>query len=181
MNAFLYHAAVLAAEEEENDLKGLFQGSQSVLGIILIVVGLLTVWLGIKLWQGYKLIPSPETAVPLEDNYVPIKAKVLQKKKSTMPSPDGSEPRVLIQWKIGYQVDEEKYTQIVGDGDYEKGDFIDIKYDPEDPRRFYVDDGPAVSEAEREPEEQADEKNKNGLIVAALGMIVGVIGIMLLL
>ena len=52
----------------------------------------------------------------------------------------GGEDRVFTEWKIGYTVDGEKYTQIVTDNGYEKGDMIDIKYNPANPQEFYLDD-----------------------------------------
>lgn len=57
-----------------------------------------------------------------------------------MPDFNGGEDRVFTEWKIGYTVDGEKYTQIVTDNGYEKGDMIDIKYNPANPQEFYLDD-----------------------------------------
>lgn len=143
-------------------------GVQGIIGLVLVFTGLGLIYFGIKIMQGYELFPQENRQnVPKEDNYVPIKAKVLQKKKQKLPPLEkGGEPRIFVQWKIGYEVNGEKYNQIVDDDDLQKGDFIDIKYDPDDPSRFYVDNGSAAEETD---EEKAPEKESHPFGYAALG------------
>ena len=169
----------------ENDDKGPFQGSlnsvQSIIGIVLIITGLLIVYFGIKVYKGYKFLPETKQNIPKEDNYVPLEAKVLQKKKSTMPSFNGGEDQVLVFWKIGYQVDGEKYTQMIPDDGYQKGDMLKIKYDPADPNVYYLDEDPDVSEETQQEEPEQEEKNSSGILFSVLGVIIAVVGLVLIL
>ena len=102
-------------------------GWQGIGGIILLLTGVGLIYFGIKALQGYRFFPEQEYNIPEEDHYEPTQAKALQKIKTTMPDFNGGEDRVFTEWKIGYTVDGEKYTQIVTDNGYEKGDMIDIK------------------------------------------------------
>ncbi|MBR1422749.1 MAG: hypothetical protein IJ571_04825 [Ruminococcus sp.] len=156
-------------------------GTQGIIGLVLVCTGMGLIYFGIKIMQGYELFPQENSQnIPKEDNYVPIKAKVLQKKRQKLPPlEEGGEPRIFVQWKIGYEVDGEKYDQIVDDDDLKKGDFIDIKYDPDDPSRFYVDSA-SDSEVQGDEEENVPEKESHpfgyaalgiGLIIIALGVI----------
>ena len=67
-----------------------------------------------------------------------------------------------------YEVDGEKYKQTIPDNGYEKGQIIDIMYEPEDPNDFYVydkqaEEAAAQAEANGETEQESAEKNKLGL------------------
>ena len=157
--------------------------AQSIIGFVLVSTGLGLIYFGIKIMQGYELFPQENRQnIPKEDNYVPIKAKVLQKKKQKLPPLEqGGEPRIFVQWKIGYEVNGEKYNQIVDDDDLQKGDFIDIKYDPDDPSRFYVDSGSAVGDTDEEDEIPEKESHPFGYAAIALGLIIIALGIILIL
>lgn len=159
---------------------GIFSGLETVGGILLIIVGVLCVYFGIKVIMGYRFFPEQNKTIVEEDNYIPIKAKILQKHKVTVPDFNGNGESEIIDWKIGYEVDGEKYTQFVPDDGYEKGMFIDIKYNPEKPDEYYLDDKKTESETEvPEPEEKSG--GPTGVIVIALGIMVAVLGIVLLL
>ncbi len=156
--------------------------SQQIVGIVLAVTGLGLIYFGVKIMQGYELFPQENRQnIPKEDNYVAVKAKVLQKKKQKLPALEkGGEPRIFVQWKIGYQVGGEKYDQIVDDDGYEKGDFIDIKYDPDEPSRFYVDTKADDTDTD---EEEIPEKERHPFGYAALGfgVVLIALGVMLFL
>ena len=156
--------------------------TQQIFGIVLAITGLGLIYFGVKIMQGYELFPQANRQnVPKEDNYVAVKAKVLQKKKQKLPALEkGGEPRIFVQWKIGYEVDGEKYDQIVDDEGYEKGDFIDIKYDPEEPSRFYVDTGAGAAD---DDEEETPEKERHpfGYAAIGLGVIIIALGVILIL
>ncbi len=180
MNDTIFKLMLLAEEEDvTNPFKGSLNGVQGIIGIVLIVTGLLVIYFGVKVYLGYKFLPEKKQNIPKEDNYLPMEAKVLQKKKTRMPSFNGGEDTELIQWKIGYEIDGEKYTQLIPDDGYSKGDFIKIKYDPDAPGEFYLDD-----REETEPEEDDEEentKNSNGIMIVALGVMVAVAGVVLVL
>ena len=90
-------------------------GWQGIGGIILLLTGIGLIYFGIKALQGYRFFPEQEHNIPEEDHYEPTQAKALQKVKTTMPDFNGGEDRVFTEWKIGYTIDGEKYTQIVTD------------------------------------------------------------------
>ena len=107
----------------------------------------------------------------------------MQKVKTTMPDFNGGEDRVFTEWKIGYTIDGEKYTQIVTDNGYEKGDIIDIKYNPANPQEFYLDDEKSkveVTEEEKEAEEK-EEKTPFGYAAIAIGVLLGIFGVVMLI
>lgn len=173
---------LLAEESEANPFEGALTGRQGIIGIVLIVTGILLVYIGIKVVMGYKFLPDEEIGVPQEDTYVPAKAKVLQKKKTTMPGFNGGEETVFVEWKIGYEADGEKYTQIIPDNGYKKGEFIDIKYNPDDPQEFYLDDekskADTAAEERKEPEEK---KNPMGYVFIVIALLLAAVGVMLIL
>ena len=101
-----------------------------------------------------------------------------------MPDFNGNGETELIDWKIGYEVDGEKYTQFIPDDGYKKGDMIDIKYNPDNPSEYYIDDEKNVPEVtEEETENTADNERKGpaGYVIIAVGVMVIVLGIILML
>ncbi|MBQ8967017.1 DUF3592 domain-containing protein [Ruminococcus sp.] len=176
---------LLMAEEEKNPFDGLFSGAGRVVGIILIVTGVLLIYLAVKVAKGYSFMPTLGTETVIEeDNYVECEAKVLQKKKTTMPDLNGGEDREFVEWKIGYTVDGEKFTQMIPDDGYEKGDMLKIKYNPDKPSEYYLVDENADNEAPDEEEDTSADTNKSrntGAIIAVLGVLVIIGGIALVL
>ena len=175
---------MLAEESEANVFKGIFSGWQGIASIVFVIIGVLTIYIGIKVLMGYRFFPEQQTTVIEEDNYIPIQAKVLQKKRTMMPDFNGNGETELIDWKIGYEVDGEKYTQFIPDDGYKKGDMIDIKYNPDNPSEYYIDDEKNVPEVmEEETENTADNERKGpaGYVIIAVGVMVIVLGVILML
>lgn len=172
---------LLAEDSEGSVFAGALHGWQGVIGIVLAVTGLLIIYFGIKVVKGYKFLPEREHNIPKEDNFVPAKAKVLQKKKTTMPAFNGGEPTVFVEWKIGYEIDGEKYTQMIPDDGYNKGDFLDIKYNPDDPAEYYLDNGTENTQDSGEQTEEESGNNSMGWLFAGIGLLIAVIGVMLAL
>lgn len=173
---------VFADESETSPFDGVFSGWQGIAGIVLFVVGILMIYIGIKVLQGYRIMPETET-VPLEDNYVPTKAKVLQKVKTTMPDFNGGGERVIVEWKIGYEIDGEKYKQIVPDSNYEKGEILDIMYNPDNPAKYYLADekSQVIVEKTQQDEPEKEEKSPAGYVIIALAVMIMVIAVVLII
>lgn len=174
---------LLAENFKVSVLAGVNLGWQGIGGIILFLTGIGLIYFGIKALKGYRFFPEQEYNIPEEDHYEPTQAKALQKIKTTMPEFNGGEDRVFTEWKIGYTIDGEKYTQIVTDNGYEKGDMIDIKYNPANPQEFYLDDEKSkveVTEEEKEAEEK-EEKTPFGYAAIAIGVLLGVFGVVMLI
>lgn len=161
-----------------------------VVGALLLFAAVGLVYFGIKMRHGYKLELMPESTlgIPKEDTYVPIKAKVLQKVKTVMPALSGEGQVTFIELKIGYTVEDEKYTQIVTDNGYQKGDIIDIKYNPDNPQEFYLDDElskvsvPKTEENEntevkKEPEQEISPFANISIV---LGFVIGIFGLVMI-
>ena len=115
---------LLAENFKVSVLAGVNLGWQGIGGIILFLTGIGLIYFGIKALKGYRFFPDQEQNIPEEDHYEPMQAKALQKVKTTMPSFSGGEDQVFVEWKIGYTVNGEKYTQIVTDNGYNKGGII---------------------------------------------------------
>ncbi|MBR1740073.1 MAG: hypothetical protein IJ737_07260 [Ruminococcus sp.] len=180
MNAF----RMIMLADSALPFHGVLNSWRGPVGIVLIVLGICAIYMGIKVRNGYELMPPKTQNIPKEDTYVPAKAKVLQRKKTTMPSFSGDGDTVIVEWKIGYEVNGEKITQMIPDGDYEKGDMLDIKYDPDDPTRYYLDNGTETGGADEEEEEEEDispDKNPLGTFVLVIGFVFILVGIMIML
>ncbi len=170
---------ILAEDSVNNTFSGVLHSWQGIIGIIMAVTGLLIIYFGIKVYRGYKFLPEHGQNIPREDNFLPLKAKVLQRKKTKMPSFNGGEATEFVEWKIGYEVDGEKYTQMIPDDGYEKGQFLDIKYNPDAPEEYYLDNGSAAVETNDEEQAEESDRNAMGILFAGIGLLIGVIGVIL--
>ena len=176
---------MLSSESETSPFDGMFSGWQGIAGIVLLVTGVLMIYIGIKVLKGYKIMPETETGIPLEDNYVSGQAKVLQKVKTTMPDFNGGGERTFIEWKIGYEIDGEKYKQVIPDNGYEKGEILDIMYNPDNPAEYYLADEKSQVKVEKaetsQAEDEKEEKSPVGYVIIGLAVMVIVIGIILVM
>ena len=162
-------------------------GIKGVVGILLCLLGVGAIYVGIKFYNGMKIDFSTQDNVPQEDTHVPATAKIQNKVKTTIPDFSGNGEKEIIEWTMVYEVDGEKYKQTIPDDGYEKGQIIDIKYEPSDPNDYYLYDKQAEQErleAEmrgESPDEQPPEKDKRGLGAVVLGLIFIGIGVMLMI
>ncbi len=176
---------ILADESEANALKGMFSGWQSIVGIVLVVLSVGMIYVGVKVYQGFKVDFGTQANVPQEDTHVPTTAKIQNKVKTMMPDFNGRGETEIIEWTMVYEVDGEKYKQTIPDNGYTKGQVIDIKYEPSDPNDFYVYDKQAeeaAAEAEQNGEqEEPAEKNKLGIGMIVMACLLMGIGIMMII
>lgn len=161
-------------------------GLKGIVGILLCLLGVGAIYVGIKFYNGMKIDFSTSDNIPQEDTHVPTTAKIQNKVKTTIPDFSGNGEKEIIEWTMVYEVDGEKYKQTIPDNGYEKGQIIDIKYEPSDPNDYYLYDKQAeqaklLAEQNGETEEEAPEKDKRGLAAVALGLIFIGIGIMLII
>lgn len=178
---------VLAEESSKAEgSKGLFSGFQGIAGIVLCLVAVGMVYVGIKIYNGFKIDFGTKANIPQEDTHVPTTAKIQNKVKTTMPDFNGGGEREIIEWTMVYEMDGEKYKQTIPDNNYTKGQIIDIKYEPSDPNDFYVydkqaEEAAALAEQSGEQEDEPVEKNKLGLGMVALACLICAVGVALLL
>lgn len=170
---------LMLADDTDNSFDGLFSGAGHIVGIVLMVTGLLLLYIAFKAARGYSFVPTLGSETVIEkDNYVEGTAKVVEKSVTAMPDLNGGADREFIEWKIVYTVNGEEYTQVIPDDGYSEGDSIKIKYDPDKPSDYYLDDG----EADDTPEDDTTDDSKSrmiGVILAVLGILVIVGGIAL--
>ena len=179
---------VLADDSSEvNALKGVFSSWQGIVGIVLCVLAVGMIYVGIKVYNGFKIDFATEKSVPQQDTHVPTTAKIQNKVKTTIPDFNGGGEKEIVEWTIVYEVDGEKYKQTIPDNGYTKGQIIDIKYEPSDPNDYYLYDKAAEAAAlEAEItgiplEEVPEEKNKLGLGMVALACLLLGIGVMMII
>ncbi len=178
---------VLADDSSEvSGLKGVFSSGQSIAGIVLVVVGILMIYIGIKVYQGFKIDFGTKASIPQEDTHVPATAKIQNKVKTTIPDFNGSGEKEIIEWTMVYEVDGEKYKQTIPDNNYTKGQIIDIKYEPSDPNDYYLydkqaEEAAALAGEDDEQEAEPEEKNKLGLGMVVLAVALIGLGVVLII
>ena len=133
--------------QQLNILAGSSFGLTKVIGIVLCLVAVGMVYVGIKVYNGFKIDFGTKANVPQEDTHIPTTAKIQNKVRTTMPDFNGQGEREIIEWTMVYEIDGEKYKQTIPDNNYTKGQIIDIKYEPDDPNDFYVYDKQAEEAA----------------------------------
>ena len=82
--------------EQLNILAGSFSfGWQGIVGIILTLVAAGMVYVGIKVYNGFKIDFGTKANIPQEDTHVPTTAKIQNKVKTTIPdfNGNGEKPR----------------------------------------------------------------------------------------
>ena len=173
--------------EQLNILAGSFSfGWQGIVGIILTLVAAGMVYVGIKVYNGFKIDFGTKANIPQEDTHVPTTAKIQNKVKTTIPDFNGNGEKEIVEWTMVYEVDGEKYKQTVPDNGYTKGQIIDIKYEPSDPNDYYLydkqaEEAAAIAEENGEAEEAPAEKNKLGLGIIGLACLLLAIGVMMII
>lgn len=137
-------------------------GIQGILGTILLFTGLGIIYFAVKYKQGYRIMPEVNTVIAKEDNYQPSKAEVKEKIITEMPSFNGGQSTQYIEWKIEYMAEGEVYTQTIPDDNYSKGDILDVKYNPENPLEYYLDNGILIDDnASNNDEDEVPDYNKS--------------------
>lgn len=178
---------ILADDASEVDgLKGVFSGWQGIVGIVFAVMGVLMIYVGIKVYRGFKIDFGTKASVPQQDTHVPTTAKIQNKVKTTIPDFSGNGEKEIIEWTMVYEVDGEKYKQTIPDNGYTKGQIIDIKYEPSDPQDYYLYDkqaeqAAALAAESEDEEEQVEERNKLGLGIVALAFLFIGLGVMMIM
>ena len=109
---------IFADESEGGLLKGVFSGWQSIVGIVLVVIGVGMIYVGVKVYRGFKIDFGGQVNVPQEDTHIPTTAKIQNKVKTTMPDFNGQGEKEIIEWTMVYEIDGEKYKQTITDDNY---------------------------------------------------------------
>lgn len=162
---------------DDEPFNGALSGFQKPAGIILAVAGVLAVYIGIKVYLGYKLFPDKNQPVVEEKKYTEVTAKVLKKLITEMPKLNGGGMTEFVEWEVTYDVGSVVYTQVVPDDGYKEGDELKLMYSPDNPQEYYVGGSNDVSE---ETEQEEVKKNNFGIAVVLIGVVLAGLGAVLL-
>lgn len=170
---------------DKSGLKGTFSSWQGIVGIVLAVVGVMMIYVGIKVYKGFKIDFGTKANVPQEDTHVPTTAKIQNKVKTTIPDFSGNGEKEIVEWTMVYVVDGQKYKQTIPDNGYTKGQIIDIKYEPTRPEDYYLydkqqEEAKALA-AENGEEEQPEERNKLGLGMVGIAFLIIALGVIMMI
>ncbi|MBQ1903242.1 MAG: hypothetical protein II168_02640, partial [Ruminococcus sp.] len=79
--------------QQLNILAGSSFGLTKVIGIVLCLVAVGMVYVGIKVYNGFKIDFGTKANVPQEDTHIPTTAKIQNKVRTTMPDFNGQGER----------------------------------------------------------------------------------------
>ena len=133
-----------AAEEEKTDIEtaGFFKDYMWIVGIVLIVVGLLLLYFGIKVGKGYRFMPEENQTQIVEDELPSLNADVVERRSTEIPdySDKGEGKIVFREMLIRFSVEGQSFEEWINDSG-EFGDTVPIKYNPNNPQEFHVYEG----------------------------------------
>ncbi|MBR6873151.1 MAG: hypothetical protein IKN17_06565 [Ruminococcus sp.] len=174
---------------------GFFADYGWIVGIVLIAVGLLLLYFGIKVGKGYRFMPEQNETVVVDDELPSVNAEIVERRSTEIPdySPKGEGKIVFKEMLIRFTVDMTTYEEWINDsGEY--SDTVPIKYNPTNPQEFHVYEGD--DDFEGIPDENGDlsgneDRNPSetggsvkytligvGVIIAAVGVFVLVDGLL---
>lgn len=188
--------ALLSSAAEEEDMwiskAGFFDSYMNIVAIVLIVVGLAIIYFGVKLLRGYTFHPDETEVIVKDEGFVTINADIAERRQTEIPnysaSAQGKENDLFKEMRIVYTVDGVEYSEWVSDyGEDMYRDSVPIKYDPEDPKDFYVcegdDDFQGIPDengdldGNEDDEEETDvQKNGVGIVVLIVGALIIAVG-----
>ena len=183
-----------AAEEEKTDIEtaGFFKDYMWIVGIVLIVVGLLLLYFGIKVGKGYRFMPEENQTQIVEDELPSLNADVVERRSTEIPdySDKGEGKIVFREMLIRFSVEGQSFEEWINDSG-EFGDTVPIKYNPNNPQEFHVYEGDEDFQGipdengdlagNEEPEPEPEGNNAVKLTLMGIGLIILGIGIFVLI
>ena len=183
-----------AAEEEKTDIEtaGFFKDYMWIVGIVLIVVGLLLLYFGIKVGKGYRFMPEENQTQIVEDELPSLNADVVERRSTEIPdySDKGEGKIVFREMLIRFSVEGQSFEEWINDSG-EFGDTVPIKYNPNNPQEFHVYEGDEDFQGipdengdlagNEDPEPEHEGNNAVKLTLMGIGLIILGIGIFVLI
>jgi len=189
----LFDIALWAASDDEDgtwiNTAGFLDNHMTAVSIVLIVVGLATIYFAIKLMRGYSFHEDETVIIEKDENYVEDNAVIAERRQTEIPnySKTGEASTLFKEMRITYTANGEEYSHwISDDGGYD--DTVPIKYDPESPEKFYIFSGDDNFEGipdengdldGNEDEDAPESVGSKGVAVTVLiiGLLIGVLGV----
>lgn len=170
---------------------GFFSKHMVAFGVVLAVVGLLIVYIGIKVLKGFRFMPEQTEAQLVEDDLPAMDAEIVDRRSTELPdySGDSSSKIVFKEMLIRYSVDGQSFEEWIADtGEYK--DTLPIKYNPTNPQEFHVyendesfegipDENGSLSgneDSSAEGEEIPEKKSTTGVMIVIVGVLVAIVG-----
>lgn len=188
----------LLADSEDSGIVitegGFLTKHMTVFGIVLAVVGLLIIYVGVKVMKGFRFMPEMNETQLVEDELPSTNADIIERRSTEIPdySPHGTGKTVFKEMLIRYEVDGQSFEEWLADtGEY--GDTLPIKYNPTNPQDFHVyqgdddfmgipDENGDLSGNEddnAEGEEIPENKSTTGVMMIIVGVLVAVVGVII--
>lgn len=181
------------AEDEEGTWvgkAGLFSDYMNIVAVVLIIVGLAIIYFAVKLMKGYTFHPDETIVVEKDENFKLINADIAERRSTEIPNYSGAVSEkgnsIFREMRIIYTAAGEEYSQWISDyGGYE--DTVPVKYNPDDPKDFYVYEGDGDFEGipdesgeldGNEDNESDDSPSKGlGVVLTIVGGLIIVLGV----
>ena len=150
--------ARLAAESEQGlelSKDGFLAGKSWIVGLVLVAVGMLLIYFGIKVRKGYRFFPGEDETQLVEDDLPTVNAEIRERRITEVPdySDKGSGKLVFKEMLIRFEADGIAYEEWINDsGEY--SDTVPVKYNPNNPQEFHIYE--ADSDFEGIPDENGD-------------------------
>lgn len=182
-----------AADEDGTWLNniGFLSGHMGAVSVVLIVLGLLILYFGVKLMKGYSFHVDETVVVEKDEGFAEMNADIAERRATEIPnyanSANGKGNDLFKEMRIVYTVDGTEYSQWVSDlGEDMYKDSVPIKYDPQDPNNFYIfsgdDDFEGIPDENgeldgNEDDETSDSSSKGvGVVIIIIGVLFAVLG-----
>ena len=184
-----------AAEEDRTEIEtaGFFKDYMWIVGIVLIVVGLLLIYFGIKVGKGYRFMPEESQTQIVEDELPSVNAEIIERRSTEIPdySRNGEGKLVFKEMLIRFTAEGQSFEEWINDsGEY--SDTVPIKYNPNNPQEFHVYEGDEDFEGipdengDLDGNEDTDAEPEGGsktvkLTLMGIGLIILAVGIFVLI
>ena len=184
-----------AAEEDRTEIEtaGFFKDYMWIVGIVLIAVGLLLLYFGIKVGKGYRFMPQDNQTQIIEDELPSVNADIIERRSTEIPdySGSGKENIVFKEMLIRFTANGQSFEEWINDSG-EFSDTVPIKYNPNNPQEFHVHEGEEEFEGipdengDLDGNEDADTEPEGGsrsvkLTIMGIGLIILAVGIFVLI
>lgn len=186
-----------AASEEEGTAvakAGVFADYMWIVGAVLAAVGIMLIYIGIKVGQGYRIMPEQTETVVVEDTEPSAEAEIVERRSTEIPDYSGGGGKIVFkEMLIRFTADGQTFEEWINDsGEYK--DTVPVRYNPTNPQQFHIyEDGADFEgipdengqlDGNEDPDAEAPETEGSRsvmLTIIGVGLIILGIGIFVLI